>query len=79
MAWRLNSFFGCARLDTGGRVIGGVQLVFSLTGIAIAILGIIGAVMTINNPKASHHDVSTAKSENWLKPLHTKTYLIVLF
>lgn len=67
MAWRLNSFFGCARLDTGGRVIGGVQLVFSLTGIAIAILGIIGSVLTINNPRASPHDVYTAKSEIFFK------------
>lgn len=61
MAWRLNTFFGCGRLETGGRVIGGIQLFFSLVAVIISILGIVGGIVIINDPKTSPQDVSKTK------------------
>lgn len=62
MAWRLNSFFGCGRLETGGKVIGGIQLTWSLIAIFIAILGILASIVVINDPETLPQDVSASKS-----------------
>lgn len=64
MAWRLNTFFGCGSLETGGRVIGGIQLVWSLFVIVMSIVGIAAGIIVINDPKTSIQDISTTKSEN---------------
>lgn len=62
MAWRLNTFFGCGRLETGGVTIGAIQLTAALLSIIISILAIIGSLILINDPKTSPHDISTTKS-----------------
>lgn len=66
MAWRLNSFFGCGKLETGGVVIGIIQLILSVISIVVSILGITAGQTIINDSKTSPEDISTAKS-NLLK------------
>lgn len=62
MAWRLNSFFGCATLETGGRVVGGFELGFALVTLIMSIIGIIGGLVIINDPKTTPEDLSLMKS-----------------
>lgn len=66
MAWRLNSFFGCGKLETGGRVVGGIQLGVAIFVIISTILGIVGCIIRINDPKTSPHDISIAKSSYFI-------------
>lgn len=66
MAWRLNSFFGCGKLETGGLVVGGLQLAWAIITIISAIISLIGTVLIINDPKTNPDDISTAKCKNFL-------------
>lgn len=61
MAWRLNSFFGCAKLETGGRVVGGFELFFAIVTFIVSILGIIGGIAIINDSNTSPEDVTKMK------------------
>lgn len=62
MAWRLNRFLCCFKLETGGRVIGGFQLIVYIVAFILAILGIVGGTAIINDPKTSPKDVAAMKS-----------------
>lgn len=62
MAWRLNYFFGCIKLETGGVIIGAIQLIVTSLSIIFSILGIIAGVIIMNDPKTRPHDISTMKS-----------------
>lgn len=66
MAWRLNTFFGCGKLETGGLIIGGLELAWAILSIITAIFGLIGTVIVINDPKTNPDDVSNAKCKDSL-------------
>lgn len=76
MAWRLNKFCGCGELETGGWVIGTLQLIFSIFGIISSIVLIVACVVILNDPDKSSDDISTAKSWNFYQYILTYCILI---